>query len=70
MAEAVKESQLSAAEKAEKEVRDTYESQRKVLDELRALREESSYGNQINARGVSYAASSERKLSDLRFNQG
>jgi hypothetical protein len=70
MAEAVKESQLSAAEKAEKEVRDTYESQRKVLDELRALSEEISYGNQINARGVSYAASSERKLSDLRFNQG
>ncbi len=70
ISKAVTDQQLSAAEKAEKENRDSLEANRRMIEELRALREESSYGNQINARGVSYAASSERKLSDLRFNQG
>lgn len=70
IAKTLADQQLSAAEKAEKESRDSYEATRRTIEELRALREEASYGNQINARGVSYAASSERKLSDLRFTQG
>lgn len=70
ISKAIEEQQLSAAEKAEKDNRDSYEANRRVIEELRALREEAGYGNQINARGVSYAASSERKLSSLTFNQG
>jgi hypothetical protein len=39
-----------------------------MIEELKAIREEAGYGNQINARGVSYQASTERKIADLRFN--
>lgn len=67
IAKTMTDQQLSAAEKAEKETRDSFEANRRMIEELRALREETGYGNQINARGVSYAASSERKLSDLRL---
>jgi hypothetical protein len=70
ISKALTDQQLSAAEKAEKENRDSLEANRRMIEELRALREETGYGNQIGARGVSYQASTERKISDLRFNQG
>lgn len=70
ISKAMSDEQLAANEKREKEVRDSYEANRKIIEELRALREESGYGNQINSRGVAYAASTERKIADLRFSQG
>jgi hypothetical protein len=60
--------QLSAAEKAEKDYKDTLAQSQQMLQELRAIREESGYSNQISARGVSYQASTERKISNLQFN--
>lgn len=60
--------QATASERALKEQMATLEQNRQMLAELRAIREEAGYGNQINARGVSYAASSERKLSNMQFN--
>jgi hypothetical protein len=68
VAKTMEEQQLSAAEKREKENRDALDANRKMIEELKAIREEAGYGNQINARGVSYQASTERKIADLRFN--
>lgn len=70
MSDEIKNAKMTANEKAESDVKQQFEQSKRLLDEVRALREETGYGNQINARGVSVAASSERKLSDLRFNQG
>lgn len=70
MSEAVKAEKEKAESKAESEAKQLLESNRRILEELRRGNEEVSYGNQINARGVSYAASTERKIADLRFNQG
>lgn len=66
----VKDEKMTAEEKSLRDQRRLEEQNNQILQELRRGNEEVSYGNQINARGVSYAASSERKLSDLRFNQG
>jgi hypothetical protein len=68
VAKTMEEQQLSAAEKREKENRDALDANRKMIEELKAIREEAGYGNQISARGVSYQASTERKIADLRFN--
>jgi hypothetical protein len=62
--------QLSAAEKAEKEVKDSLALTQQMFAELKAIREEAGYGNQINARGVGYQASTERKIANLQLNTG
>lgn len=66
--EQLQDQQASASERALKDTQTTLEQNRQMLAELRAIREETGYGNQINARGVSYAESSERKLSNMQFN--
>lgn len=69
MSDEVKKAQMSAAEKSDSEVKQQIDQSKKLLDEMRALREEAGYGNQINARGVAYQASADRQLSNLRYTQ-
>ncbi len=69
MSDEVKKAKMTAAEKDEANIKQQIEQNKKMLDEMRALREETGYGNQISARGVSYQASSDRQLSNLRYTQ-
>lgn len=69
ISDAVKQQGMTAAEKAEAEQKQLIEQNKRLLDEMRGLREETGYGNQINARGVSYQASTERQLSNIRYTQ-
>lgn len=58
--------QLSAAQKAEKDMKDTLLLNQQVLSSLRGIHEEAQYNTQINSRGVSYQASTDRKISNLQ----
>jgi hypothetical protein len=62
----VKEDKETAEEKALKDQKTLIEQNQRIIEEMRGMREETAYGNQIAGRGVGYQADSNRKLTDLR----